>query len=87
MTAVEDMLAYMKRTTVKVTDELDARMRHEAERRGTTVSEITREALESYLGRGRRKLSFVASGRSGRRDVARRVEEILKREWGRRPPR
>ena len=73
----------MKRTTVKVPDELDARMRHEAERRGTTISDITRDALESYLGR-RRGLSFTAAGRSGRRDVSVRVEQILRREWGRR---
>lgn len=78
------MLAYVKRTTVKVPDELDARLRHEAARRNTTVSEVTREALEAYLGKGRPKLSFAASGRSGQRDVARRIEEILTEEWGRR---
>ncbi len=77
----------MKRTTVKVPDELDARLRHEAERRGTTVSELTREALEAYLGPRRRRLSFTAVGRSGQRDVARRIEEILTEEWGRRGPR
>jgi predicted DNA-binding protein len=80
------MLAYLKRTTVKVPDELDARLRHEAERRGTTVSEITREALEAYLG-PRRRLSFTASGRSGQSDIASRIEEILEEEWGRRGPR
>src|ERR687897_718424 len=41
----------MKRTTVKVPDDLDARLRHETELRGTTVSEITREALDSYRAR------------------------------------
>ena len=40
----------MKRTTVKLPDELDAKLRHEAERRGITVSELTREAIEDYLG-------------------------------------
>lgn len=77
----------MKRTTVKVPDDLDARMRHEAQRRGLTVSEITREALESYLGGRKRHLSFAASGRSGRHDVSVRIEEILTREWGRSGPR
>ena len=38
------MRAYLKRTTVKLPDDLDARLRHEAERRGSTVSELTREA-------------------------------------------
>jgi predicted transcriptional regulator len=36
----------MKRITVKIPDELDARLRHEAERRGTTISDIIRQALE-----------------------------------------
>jgi predicted transcriptional regulator len=78
------MLAYMKRTTVKVPDELDARLRHEAERRGTTVSEITREALESYLGaESPRRFGFARAGASGRQDVSERIEEILAAEVGR----
>ena len=36
----------MKRTTVELPDELDARLRLEAQRRGSTVSEITRTAIE-----------------------------------------
>ncbi len=72
----------MKRTTVKVPEDLDARLRHEAERRGTTVSEVTREALEAYLApRGR--MSFVSLGRGGGGDVASRIEEILREELGR----
>ena len=70
----------MKRTTVKLPDELDARLRHEADRRGTTVSEVTRAAIESHLGGGRRRLIAAKAGRSGRRDTARRIEEILRRE-------
>lgn len=77
-----DMLAYtMKRTTVKIPDELDARLRHEAERRGLTISELTRAALESYLGSPtpgvRRHLLATGSGRSGHSDTSERVEEIL----------
>jgi hypothetical protein len=34
---------------VKLTDELDARLRHEAERRETTVSELTRGAIEAHV--------------------------------------
>jgi predicted transcriptional regulator len=74
----------MKRTTVKITDELDARLRHEAERRHTTVSELTRHALEEYLGVGeRRRLRAAAAGASGRDDVSERIEEILASEVGR----
>jgi len=76
------MLAYMKRTTVKLPDDLDARLRHEAERRGSTVSELTREAIESHLGGGpgRRKLIASAAGRSGAHDVSVRIDEILRNE-------
>jgi hypothetical protein len=69
----------MKRTTVKLPDDLDARLRHEAERRGITVSELTRHAIETHLvGRGGRRLG--AAGRSGKSDVSHRIEEILRSE-------
>ena len=76
------MLAYMKRTTLKIPDALDARLRHEAERRGMTMSELSREALEAYLGdtSGRRSLLAANAGRSGRSDVSERIEEILATE-------
>jgi predicted transcriptional regulator len=71
----------MKRTTVKLSDEADARLRHEAARRGTTIAEVTREAVEAHLGgRGRRRLIAAKAGRSGRHDTARRIEEIIRRE-------
>ncbi|MGL5928589.1 MAG: CopG family transcriptional regulator [Dermatophilaceae bacterium] len=75
----------MKRTTVKLPDSLDARLRHEAQRRRTTISEVSREAIEAYLGapRGRRALGAAAAGRSGRPDVSERIEEILAAEAGR----
>lgn len=76
------MLAYMKRTTVKIPDALDARLRHEARRRNLTISEVSREALKAYLGvpGGRRRLNAAAAGRSGRSDVSERIEEILAAE-------
>ncbi len=76
------MLAYMQRTTVKLSDELDARLRHEAERRGTTVSEVTREAIEAHLGgpRARRKLLAAKAGSSGHDDISERIDEILANE-------
>jgi predicted transcriptional regulator len=70
----------MKRTTVKLPDDLDALLRYEARRRGLTVSEITREAIRSYLDAGRRRLIAAKAGRSGHRDTARRIEEILREE-------
>ena len=70
----------MKRTTVKLPDDLDARLRHEAQRRGTTVSELTRQAIESHLGGTRRGFLAAAAGASGRSDISERIEEILAAE-------
>ena len=80
----------MKRTTVKIPDELDARLRQEAQRSGKTISEVTREALNVYLGvGGQADLGVTASGRprvrrllaagsmSDGSGIAARVEEIL----------
>jgi predicted DNA-binding protein len=77
------MLAYMKRTTVKIPDELDLRLRLEATRRGMTISDLTREAIEIHLGdRRARRLLAAGAGRSGRDDISERIEEILREEWG-----
>jgi predicted transcriptional regulator len=73
----------MKRTTVKLPDDLDARLRHEAEGRGMTVSDLTREAIEAHLGGPGRRLMAAKAGRSGRTSTAERIETILRREVGR----
>jgi predicted transcriptional regulator len=72
----------MKRTTVKLPDDLDAQLRYEAERRQTTVSALTREAIETFLGVGkRRKLLAAGAGNSGQSDISERIEELLREEW------
>ncbi|MCA1601464.1 MAG: ribbon-helix-helix domain-containing protein [Acidobacteria bacterium] len=70
----------MKRTTVKLPDDLDARLRHEAARRGTTVSDLTREAIDAHLGGRERRLLAAKAGRSGRKTTSERIEEILRKE-------
>ncbi len=70
----------MQRTTVKLPDDLDARLRHEAHRQGITIAQVTRTALEAHLGGGRRRLGAAASGRSGRSEISERVEEIIRSE-------
>ena len=71
----------MKRTTVKLPDDLDARLRYEAARRQMTVSELTREAIEQHLGVGKqRKLLSVGAGDSGQNDISERIEELLREE-------
>jgi predicted transcriptional regulator len=72
----------MKRTTVKLPDDLDARLRHEAQRRDTTVSELTRQAIEAHLGghKSKRHLLAAGSGHSGHSDISEQIEEILRAE-------
>ena len=78
------MLTYVKRTTIKVPDDLDRAMRDEAQRREMTLSDWTREAIETHLPRqgGRRHLLATGAGASGRSDVAQRAGEILAAELG-----
>jgi Ribbon-helix-helix protein, copG family len=79
----------VKRTTVKLPDELDARLRHVAKRRGITVSQLTREAIEEKLGVGkRRRFLSVGAGRSGDGNIAARIEELLAEDarTGKYPP-
>jgi len=73
------MLAYMKRTTIKLPDDLDREMRDEAARRGLTVSDWTREAIAAHLPRqgAHRRLLAMGAGASGRSDISERIEELL----------
>ncbi len=75
------MLEYVKRTTVKLPNDLDAKLRHEAARRSTTIAEVTREAIEAHLGGSmRRRLMAAKAGRSGHHHTARRIEDIIRGE-------
>lgn len=69
----------MKLVPLNVPDALRARLRDEAARPEITISELNREALETYLSGGsrRRRLGAMNAGRSGRADVSERIEEIL----------
>ena len=71
----------MRRTTIKLPDDDDARLRHEAQRRGVTIADVTREAIQAYLGTGRRRqLKAAKAGRSGHSEISERIEEILRQE-------
>jgi hypothetical protein len=76
----------MTRTAIALPEELAVVLAREAKRRDTSVSAVVREALAAHLGltrTTRRRLAFVALGRSGRRRTARDAETLLRREWGR----
>ena len=64
---------------MKLPEDLDAKLRSEAARRGMTVSELTREAIETHLNGGQRRVfASAGAGRSGGGDnVAERAEEIF----------
>ncbi|HWF26055.1 MAG TPA: CopG family transcriptional regulator [Solirubrobacteraceae bacterium] len=70
--------------TVQLPDDLDARLRVEAQRRGTTIAEVTRAAIEEHLGGGaNRPLGAAAAGRSGRSDISEHIEVIIAAESNR----
>jgi hypothetical protein len=76
------MLAYVKRTTVHVDDDIEARIRQEAERRGMTVSDWVREAVAAHLpgspaSGSRRSFRATGAGASGCSDISVRIDELL----------
>ena len=76
----------MKRTTVFADEDLLRKLREIAKRENITVAEVTRKALTEYVSRRRAKrsrLSLVGVGRSGRKDIAERSEELLGKGFAR----
>jgi hypothetical protein len=78
----------MKRTTVMLPDALDDRLRREAGRRGVSIAELTRGALERELPEPEhnRALSFFAIGAGGAPDAAAHAKELVGRAVDRRHP-
>lgn len=70
---------HMKRTMILVPDELDTRLRLEAARRGVSLAEISRAALEAYLAPLAEPgpLGFFAVGDGSPEDVSERVDEFV----------
>jgi hypothetical protein len=74
----------MRRTTILLDDDLADQLDYERRRRNQSTTAIVREALTEYLAGGKSKpkrLGFIGLGRSGSRNTARKVDEILAREW------
>jgi predicted transcriptional regulator len=71
----------MKRTTIFIEPQLERELQALARRRGRPMAAIVREAVAQYVTADKERrpsrLSFVASGRSGRRDIAERHEDVL----------
>jgi hypothetical protein len=76
----------MKRTTVFADDETLRKLREIAKRENISLAQVTRKALTEYVSRRRPKrarLSLIGIGRSGRKDIAARAEELLGEGFGR----
>ena len=72
----------MKRTTVKIPDELDSKLRREAQRMGMTVSEVVRQGIEMRVGGSRRPIlrSLAGSLKDGDGTLSRRIDEIIQED-------
>jgi predicted DNA-binding protein len=68
----------MKRTTIMLPEDVDARLRLEARRRGVSVAQVAREAIERELPpQPDGRLSFFAVGDGSPRDASERVDELV----------
>ncbi len=66
-------------------DDIDLRLRHEARRRGTSVAQVAREAIEQQLPeQPDGSLSFFAVGDGSPRDASERVDELVAKSVGKR---
>lgn len=77
------MYERMKRTTISLPDELAILLERESKRLETSISDVVRTALQEHLGLtdAKRKLPFVALGKSGQRHTAKDAEKLLSKEW------
>jgi hypothetical protein len=69
----------MKRTTVMLPDEVLLRLRREAKRRGVSLGEIVREAVDVHVPEPRPggRLSFFGVGEGGPADASERVDDYV----------
>jgi predicted DNA-binding protein len=68
----------MKRTTIMLPEDVDARLRLEARRRGVSAASVAREAIERELPpQAEGRLSFFAVGDGSPGDASERVDEIV----------
>jgi Ribbon-helix-helix protein, copG family len=60
-------------------EDVDARLRHEARRRGVSIADVAREALDRHLPppRADGRLSFFAVGEGSPSDASERVDELV----------
>jgi hypothetical protein len=76
----------IKRTTIMLPEELDARIRLEARRRGVSIADIAREAIEQHVPgpTPQGPLGFFAVGEGGPTDASERGDELVGKAIARR---
>jgi hypothetical protein len=76
----------VKRTTIMLPDDVDARLRLEARRRGSSIADVAREAIERQLPPGPTEgcLSFFSVGDGSPADASERVDELVGKAVARR---
>jgi metal-responsive CopG/Arc/MetJ family transcriptional regulator len=70
----------MKRTTIFADDNLIKEIKEISKEQNKSAAEIIRDAMLTYIKHkrhGKKKLSFIGIGDSGRRDIAEKHEELL----------
>ncbi len=70
----------MKRTTIFADAHLMNEIKEISREEKRSAAEIIREAMQAYIKQkrpGKKKLSFIGIGSSGRRDIAEKHEELL----------
>ncbi len=73
----------MKRTTIFADENLLNAIKQIAEEEGISIAETIRKALDRFVVQRQKSLkqpSFIGIGRSGRKDVSERCEELLWKE-------
>lgn len=79
----------VKRTTIMLPDDLDARLRLEARRLGSSIADVARDAIERQLPQPSADghLSFFSIGDGSPADASERVDEFVGKAVARGGPR
>lgn len=69
-------------------DDVDARLRREARRRGVSIADVAREAIDRHLPppQTEGRLSFFAVGEGSPADASERVDDLVGEAVARRNP-
>ncbi|MCX8027307.1 MAG: ribbon-helix-helix protein, CopG family [Thermodesulfovibrionales bacterium] len=70
----------MKRTTIFADETLLNEIKEISQEENRSIAEVLRDAMQNYIKQKRckkKRLSFIGIGKSSRKDIAERHEEVL----------